>query len=211
MKLFRPTAAVALLLCAFSSATRAGDAGTVYTQLGTNGLGLGYATSIGNDWALRGQLNAYQRSFTGDVGDFGPAASLKLDLNLSSLQVVGDWYPGDSGFRLSGGLVLNNNKVSMTGTNATVGTQTGVNVDGEIKLSETISPYVGLGYSTKPKDARGFGFNMDLGVMFQNPKISLHAPGASQADIDAQLLKVQDSVNKLKAMPVLGVGMSYSF
>ena len=80
-------------------------------------------------------------------------------------------------------------------------------------MSDGITPYLGLGYSTKPKDAKGFGFVFDLGVMLQKPTATLAATGVgvTQADIDAQLVKVQDAIDKLKVFPVFGIGVSYSF
>ena len=49
--------------------------------------------------------------------------------------------------------------------------------------------------------------------MFQKPKVTMAATGVgvTQADIDAQTAKVQDAADKLKNMPVLGFGISYSF
>lgn len=207
----KTTAAICLAAGLLPIAATAGDAGTLYTSLSTNGIGLGYAVSMSEDWAARGQFNAYQRSFSGDVGDYGSNASLTADINLSTFQVLGDWYPGDSGFRFTGGLVLNNNKITLSGTGATVGSATNQTINSEIKMSDGVSPYLGLGYSTKPKYAKGFGFTMDVGIMFQNPKATLTASGASQADINAQLVKVQDAIDKLKNMPVLGLGVTYSF
>lgn len=209
MKFSKKIALLSLVLGTLSGAALAGDAGTLYTQIGSNGVGLGYAASVNKDWAVRGQYNTYKKSFSGDVGDFGASSALTMDISLNSLQVVGDWYPSDGGFRLSGGLVFNNNKITITGTGDVNGTSRVVNA--ELKMSDTVAPYIGLGYSTRPKDAKGFGFNFDLGVMFQKPKASLTAAGASQADIDAQTAKMQDAADKLKNMPVLGLGLSYSF
>ncbi len=203
---------VLALACASPLMAHAGDTGTVYTQLGTNGIGIGYAASVSDDWAVRGQINALpKQSFSGDVGDFGSTSKLTIDINWSSVQLVGDWYPGDSGFRLSGGLVFNNNKINISGTGEVNGKT--ATVDAEIKMSDSVAPYVGIGYSTRPKAAKGFGFNYDLGVMFQNPKSTLTATGAgvTPADIDAQNVKVQDAINKLKVMPVFGIGVSYAF
>ncbi len=211
MKFSKTAAAFVMGLSMLPFAASAGDSGTIYTQLSTNGLGIGYATSISEDWALRGQYNTYQRSFAGDVGDFGSTARLTADINLSTLQALADWYPTDSGFRMTGGVVFNNNKITLTGTGATVGSSTNQNVNAEIKMSDGLSPYLGIGYATKPKYAKGFGFNLDVGVMFQNPKATMTASGASQADIDAQLVKVNEAMDKLKYMPVVGMGLSYSF
>ena len=211
MHLQKSLAVLALAASVLPLSAQAGDAGTGYAQFSSNGLGLGYGKSINADWAVRGQYNTFKQSFSGDVGDFGAGSTLTVDLNLNSLQVLADWYPNETGFRVSGGALINNNKITVTGTNATVGSATVANVSADIKMSDTISPYVGIGYSTKPKDSKGFGFIMDLGVMFQSPKVSISAPGASAADIAAQEAKVLDAVNKLKTMPVFGIGVSYSF
>ncbi len=211
MQLSKKIVQLALVLGTLPMAALAGDSGTVYTQLGTNGLGIGYAASVSQDFAVRGQFNTFKQSFSGDVGDFGAGSSLTIDLNLNSVQLVGDWYPMDGGFRMSGGIVFNNNKITVAGTGNVNNKPASVNA--EIKMSDSVSPYVGLGYSTRPKDAKGLGFNMDLGVMFQNPKSTMTATGVgvTQADIDAQNAKVQDAIDKLKNMPVFGIGISYAF
>ena len=107
--------------------------------------------------------------------------------------------------------VFNNNKINLSGNGNVNGKPAAIN--GEIKMSDSLAPYLGLGYSTRPAAAKGFGFNFDLGVMFQNPKSTLTATGAgvTQADIDAQNLKVQEAIDKLKVMPVLALGVSYAF
>lgn len=211
MSLSKKITHLALVLGALPVAALAADYGTVYTQIGTNGLGIGYAASVAPNWAARGQFNSFKQSFSGDIGDFGSGSSLTVDINFSSVPLLADWYPGDGGFRVSGGVVFNNNKITMAG-NGNVNNKPAT-INAEIKMSDSISPYVGIGYATRPKDAKGFGFNYDLGVMFQNPKVSMTATGAgvTQADIDAQVTKVQDAMNNLKTMPVLGIGISYSF
>jgi hypothetical protein len=215
MKLSKSIAHIALIFTALPLVSLAADYGTVYTQISTNGLGIGYAASVAPDWALRGQFNSYKQSFSGNVGDFGSATTITADLNFNSVPVLADWYPNQSGFRVSGGIVFNNNKITIAGTGATVGTVSGATVNGEIKMSDSVSPYIGVGYATRPKDSKGFGFNCDFGAMFQNPSVTLTATSGGvpvpQADIDAQKAKVQDAVNNLKTMPVIGIGFSYSF
>ena len=212
MKLINKFAQIALVVAALPVAAVAGDMGTIYTQIGSNGLGLGYAKSVSQDWAVRGQYNALPKtSFSGDVGDFGSGNTLVVDIAWSSVQLLGDWYPSDGGFRVSGGVVFNSNKITLAGT-GTVNNVPGQTVNAEIKMSDSVAPYVGIGYSTRPKDAKGFGFTYDLGVMFQNPKSTLTATGTvTQADIDAQNAKVQDAIDKLKIMPAFSIGVSYSF
>jgi hypothetical protein len=210
--------ALGLALLSFSS--MAGDLGTIYTQLGTNGLGVGYGASVGDNWALRGQVNGLKRGFSAsEVGDFGSTSTINVDFNLSSVQLLGDWYPSSGGFRLTGGAVFNNNKLNVSGVGKVNNKDATVN--GEFKMSDGISPYFGLGYSSRPKAAAGFGFNFDLGLMSQNPKASLSATttgtGAGsglalpQSDIDAQTRKMQDAADNFKIFPAIGLGVSYSF
>jgi hypothetical protein len=177
-------------------------------------LGLGYAASLSPDWALRGQFNTFKQSFSGNVGDFGTGSVLTIDLNLNSVPLLADWYPGDGGFRLTGGLVFNNNKITIAGTGqvgASATTPVTSIINAEIKLSDSASPYFGIGYATRPKDAKGFGFNFDLGAMMQNPSVSLTATNATAADIEEQRVKMLDAVNNLKVMPVFGLGINYAF
>jgi hypothetical protein len=210
MKLTNKIAQIALAVAALPVAAVAGDMGTVYTQIGSNGLGLGYAKSVSQDWAVRGQYNALPKtSFSGDVGDFGAGNTLTIDIAWSSVQLLGDWYPGEGGFRVSGGVVFNNNKITLAGT-GTVNNTPNQTVNAEIKMSDSVAPYVGIGYSTRPKDAKGFGFTYDLGVMFQNPKATLTS-SAPASETAAQQVKVQEAIDKLKVMPALSIGVSYSF
>ena len=212
MKFFIKIAPIALVLAALPMTALAGESGTAYTTLSTNGLGLGYAASVNEDWAVRGQINALpKQTFTGDVGDFGSTSNLKLEIDWASAQLLGDWYPSTGGFRLTGGVVANNNKITVSGTSSVNNKPATINA--EIKMSNGIAPYLGLGYSAKPKEAKGFGFVLDLGVMAQTPKATLVATGTgvTKADTDAQLAKVQDAIDKFKVMPVFGIGISYAF
>lgn len=202
--------ALGLVMGAAPLLAQAGDAGTAYTQFGSNGLGLGFATSVSPDWAVRGQFNTMKLNYSGSVGDFGAGTTAEVKIDFNSVQLLGDWYPSGDSFRVSGGVVFNNNKITMAG-NANVNNAGVVAVNAEVKMSDGLSPYIGVGFGTKPKADRGLGFNMDLGVMFQNPKASLSAPAANPADVAAQLKNMQEAVDKLKYMPVLAVGISYSF
>lgn len=214
MRLANHLTKIALVLGTLPLAALAGDNGTVYTQLGTNGLGLGYAASVAPNWAVRGQYNYLNKQkYTGDVGDFGSGSSLTVEVDWNSLQLVGDWYPAGDGFRVTGGVVFNNNKITVTGQGK-IGNDTNLStVNAEMKMSDGVTPYLGIGYGMKPKADKGLGFNMDFGVMFQNPKATLNVTSttASATDIANERRDFQDAADKLKYMPVLSFGLSYSF
>ena len=199
------------LVLAIPFSVNAGDAGTVYTQLSSNGFGIGYAKSIAPDWALRGQYNKFDLDLpitpvvnesSIDVGS--------MSLNFSSIMALADWYPSERGFRLTGGLVFNNNKVS--GRLNDVNNKK-ANASFEVKMSDSISPYVGVGYSVRPQNAKGFGLNFDLGIMLQNPKVTLNITDTegTSTDVATEQSQLQDAYNELKYIPVLGFGINYSF
>lgn len=205
-------ALIAFLVGSLHGISVAGDAGVGYALVSTNGVGLGYAKSVGNDFALRGQINALPKtSYTGNVGDFGSNSSLNVDALWRSAQLVGDWYPSSTGFRLSAGLVVNRNKITLAGKGDVNGIAATVN--SEIKMHKGAAPYIGIGYSTRPKDASGWGFVFDLGVMRQDPKATLTATGVgiTAADIAKQTDKVNEAIRKLRNYPVVGIGVSYAF
>lgn len=206
------------LFVGFTPHVHAAEAGTVYTQVSTNGVGLGYATSVADDVALRGQYSYFSpSSYSGNVGDYGSSSTATANTQWSSASFLADWYPFTTGFRLSGGLVFTNEVVTVNATNATIGGLTGASgqtATGRINLSPNPAPYIGLGYMTRPKDAKGFGFNFDLGVIKLSPDVTLTSTGAipaTQAQINAQIANVQDAVKQLQYFPVLGLGLSYSF
>lgn len=214
MRLANHLTKIALVLGTLPLAALAGDNGTVYTQLSTNGLGIGYAASVAPNWAVRGQYNYLNKQkYTGDVGDFGSGSNLTVEIDWNSLQLVGDWYPAGDGFRVTGGVVFNNNKITVTGQGK-IGNDTNLStVDAEMKMSDGVTPYLGIGYGMKPKADKGLGFNMDFGIMFQNPKATLNVTSttASATDIANERRDFQDAADKLKYMPVLSFGLSYSF
>lgn len=212
MKLMKSITQIALLLFALPTAVMAGESGVLYTQISTNGLGVGYAKSVTNDVAVRGQINGFNHSYSGNVGDFGNAP-VDVQLKLATVMALGDWYPTDGGLRITGGLAINQNKIDLNAASATINGKPGVAATAEIKLGDSVSPYLGIGYATRPKDAKGFGFNFDLGVLFQNPTVhlTLSGGGVTQTDADAQLLKVKNAVDAFKHTPVVGLGVNYAF
>lgn len=214
MKLIHKLSAVALVLGVLPVAASAGDAGTVYTQLSSNGFGIGYAMSVSPSFAVRGQYNAFSKqSFSGDSGDFGSGSSVKAEMDWSSAMLAGDWYPAGDGFRVTGGVVFNNNKIAVTGQGK-IGDDTALStINAEMKMSNSPAPYLGIGYGVKPKMDKGLGFNMDFGIMFQDPKATLNVTTttASNADIAKERREFQDAADKFKYFPVLSFGISYSF
>jgi hypothetical protein len=149
-------------------------------------------------------------------------------LNFSSIQLFGDYYPfTSSSFRVTGGLVAQNNKFSVTSKpngsgNYTIdGTQYSANtvgsLNGEYKYANSIAPYIGIGIGKSTNE--GLGFNADLGVMFTgSPKVSLTASNPAfnsnpitRAQLDNQVRQTENDLRGFNVYPVLSVGLSYGF
>jgi hypothetical protein len=166
----------------------------------------------------------------GNVGFNRTDSGINYDsqLNLSSVQLFGDYYLfGGNSFRITGGLVAQNNRFSVTSKPSGSGTytidnqtfsasQVG-NLTGEFKYANSIAPYLGIGFGRATNE--GFGFNAELGVMFTGaPRVSLNASNpafnndpTTRGAIDNQIRQTENDLKGFNIYPVLSVGVSYGF
>jgi len=134
-----------------------------------------------------------------------------------------DVHPFGGGFRLSGGEMLNKNKIKLRADlNKSVqldGQDYSLSdLKGEVTFNET-APYLGLGYGNAVGADGRWHFACDFGVMFQgSPKVSASATAsdpALQAYVDEALArekaKIQDDANAFKYYPVISLGVSFRF
>ncbi len=216
------------LVCSllFLSSTPAAFADLGDVALGVKGgtLGLGGEVSAGLTPNINARVGFNSFNYSGNTTESHVTYDYKLKLN--SVPILLDWHPFEnSGFRLSGGLVINNNDVSATGTTQTTytigntiytGAQLG-SLTGKVDFNKT-APYAGIGWGDAVgKDAR-LSFSFNLGVMFQgSPKVTLVANGpvtalpAFQADLAQEQRDVQSKIDNLKYYPDLSIGIAYKF
>ncbi len=196
----------------------------VTARVGTLGIGLDVTKSFSPQ--IDGRLGINFGSLNVNRTDSGISYDSKL--NLSSIQLFGDYYPfGSSNFRVTGGLLSQSNKFSVTSTPSAGGTYTidntqfnasdVGNLSGEFKYANSIAPYLGIGFG-KPA-TEGLGFNADLGVMFTgSPKVTLDASNptfnnnpTTRAQIDNQVRQTENDLKGFNVYPVLSIGVSYGF
>ena len=196
----------------------------VTARVGTLGIGVDVNKS------LTPQLNGRLGFNFGNVGFNRTDSGINYDsqLNFSSVQLFGDYYPfSSSSFRVTGGLVAQNNRFAVTGkpsnnsTYTIAGNSYSVNdvgtLSGEYKYGNSIAPYLGIGIGKSSNE--GLGFNADLGVMFTgSPKVSLTASDATfnndpttRAQLDNQARQTENDLRGFNVYPVLSVGLSYGF
>lgn len=207
---------VAACVLLLGGAARAGES---YLGIGSTGLDVGYGFKLKPSTGLRVELNFLDlgRDFNSDGADY--AARLKF----SNLGAYVDYFLGDS-FRLTGGLLLGKRKLEGRGV-TTGGT---VRINGadypapageSVTVTDTLpstTPYLGLGFGHNHQPGSGWGFYADAGLALGKGDVKVVVtPGlvgaAGQANVDAEEAKVRDKLDKLKAYPVLKLGLSYTY
>ena len=185
-------------------------------------LGLGAEVNYGYSphWSVGVGYNGFTYSTDTDAGNI----NYDVDLELSSVSVLGNYHPWGGIFRFTGGVLINNNELSMTGTPSggtfDIGDQTytAANVG---QLNGLVSfhnwaPYLGVGWG-KQYGSR-FGLSADLGVAYQgSAAVDLSATGpiagdpAFQNDLRREEQQTEDDLSVYKYYPVLGLGVYFRF
>jgi hypothetical protein len=193
-------------------------------KVGTLGPGAELTVGLNEVLNTRIGLNKFWYTYeTTAENDNVAADDLSAKLDLHTLPLLLDWHPFKGGFRLSGGLILNSNKITLS-------TQPGdiidfddrefqvTSVDGVAEF-ESVAPYLGIGVGNAVSAEGNWHIVFDLGVMFQGePQIELSAVAANpaeQAALNAAVEKergdLQDDASPFKYYPVLATGISRKF
>lgn len=157
----------------------------------------------------------------------------KADLNLLNISTLADYHPWkNGGFRLTGGLVFQDNNIE--GTGKPNGGEIKINdqnykstteltsVKTKVSFGNSVAPYIGIGWGNAVKPGKRWGFSTNLGVMFAgSPKVEITPGFGTDAtpdlqqqinrNIEAERKKVQDDLNWLNIYPVFSIGVSYQF
>ncbi|MBI5918787.1 MAG: hypothetical protein HY849_05380 [Nitrosomonadales bacterium] len=193
---------------------------TAAAKISTLGFGVDVAFPMTDSIDGRVGLNGYNYGFNRTATTNGVATNYTGSLNLTSVEMLADWHPWESGFRVTAGLVYNGNKLSMTGvpTGGTINIG-GVNYatgGGTVNASvdfKKLVPYVGFGWGSAPKDS-GLSFAADLGILFQgtpNSNVTTNIAGVAAADIAQANADLKNSLKNFRYYPVASVGLGYTF
>ncbi|GAB2891301.1 hypothetical protein GCM10027046_20090 [Uliginosibacterium flavum] len=193
-------------------------------QIGTTGAGVDAAYAFNNLITARVGYSGYSYNKTSNYND----VDYDGKLTLSNIRTLAD-LSLPLGFRATGGLIFQGNKINLTGKpsggtytiNGTTYQASDVGqFDGQIKWKNSAAPYLGLGWGSV--SSTGIGFYADIGAMYQGKsKTTLNltcgtALDASQcaqlrADGEAERIKVQDKASKYQWYPVISMGLSIGF
>jgi hypothetical protein len=207
------------VVCVLSTA--AAHAVSSYGTVGLPGVVVGYAFSVNQQLGLRvdaGTPGSIPKNGTYDGVDFNGTATY------NRVGLVGDYFPFSGGFRFTGGLTIN--KASLDLKSHFDGT-TSVDINGHVVTPSasdyfnvtvkfpTVMPYLGLGWGHDERQ-KGLGFVADVGVSFGRASLSRDTNlvgqyGITNADVDAKLNTVRDSIGQLTWLPSASLGLSYRY
>jgi len=222
-----PRASIAVVVCALAAVGAGADEhrSAFAVSVGSPGVGVTLGRSVNGHFGARITGNFFEFRDDFRETDVTYDAALKL----RSLQALLDFHPFESAFRLSAGVVLNENRVEGTAlpnagsltingrgyASGDVGTLTARGDLGDRKVAS----YAGLGFGRTTGRSRVF-FMLDLGVIFQGtPHVSLSATGplASDAgfqnDLAAEVMDVNRDLDEpyFRYYPVIAIGLGFRF
>lgn len=230
-----PPFLIALGLSAWFAAAPA-HAGTFAAAARGASTGIGPELSLGLGATTRVRLALGAHDLERDVTVSG--VDYDGDLELRSALALLDWHPGGGGFRVSVGLSWNDNVLHATAPLAELFAddldelaRRGIDIRGldlgrargEAR-TEQLGPFLGVGWGSSPRAARGVFVTFDIGAHYQGrPESELRAettlpiddvPGArllldqliarEEAELDAE-------IEDYRIFPVVALGVGYRF
>ncbi len=214
----------ALTICSTQADSDGFSSGKWSVGMGISTLGVGadIAYKFNESFKVRGVVNYFQlsRKFSDDE------MTIRAKMRFFTAGILGDWHVLQNGFRVTGGLVYNGNRLNLNATPSRNFTING-RLYAPAQIGEAngylnfrpIAPYLGIGYDSSHEKKTGFSFKADLGLLFQGNvrgkinQISGLAANNAQAVNDAKDEVVREA-NKnrwLKTYPVISFGLNYKF
>ncbi len=194
---------------AVMAACGAAQAAGIGLRAGTTGIGADVAWSIAPTLSARLGYSALKWSQDVETSDVEYDGKLKL----SNLNGMIDFHPLGPVFRITGGVILNDNKYDVRGE------RFGGSLSGTVTPGRSAAPYLGIGWGTVA--GTGINFYADLGIMFMgSPKARLSAdcggltPGTCaslQSEVAAEQARLEDELKRFKYFPVLNLGLTIGF
>jgi len=192
---------------------------------GTLGIGAEIGVGLTDAIILRGGADYLKFNFDSTIDQ----VDYNMEPELKNASLLLDWHPFANGFRLTGGVYLNDNEINVDGTyrkdlipgqyQQYANLTDLAHVKGTVDFN-TFAPYAGLGWTSNHGE-KGWGVAFDLGIMFQGePKVSdLHAESPFGLEnhpevvrfLDEQKRAIEDDVDEFQYYPVATINLTYNF
>ncbi len=214
----------ALTICSSRAESDGFGSGKWSVGMGISTLGVGadIAYKFNESFKVRGMVNYFQlsRKFNNDE------VTLRAKMRLFTAGILGEWHLLRNGFRITGGLVYNGNRLNLKGTTSRSFTINGRTyaprdigeANGYLNF-RPIAPYLGIGYDSGHEKKTGLSFKADAGLLFQGnvrgkiDRISGLLASRTQAvnDTKDEIVKKANKNRWLKTYPVISFGLNYKF
>jgi len=191
-------------------------------KIGTLGIGAELTLGLLPHLNARVGLNGFTYNYDRKIDEI----DYDFDLNLFSGVLLADWHFLGSAFRLSAGLVLNQNELDLKARtdddyfiidDVAYSVEDVGDLNGTIDFND-ISPYLGIGWGNAVGENKRLCFFIDLGVLFQgSPQAEMSATGPIQSDPEFQRhlkneeKEIEDETENFKVYPVIAIGIAYKF
>ncbi|MEI8032528.1 MAG: hypothetical protein WCH05_04190 [Chlorobiaceae bacterium] len=224
----KPLRVICLLLAALASTIAAypalADTGEIGAGIKAGTPGIGPELTIGLTPFLNARAGYNALHFDGSTTESD--IMYHYSMKLKSCPILLDLHPiGNSGFRITSGIFINNNVLRATGapqTTYTIGNTTYPAADiGTLAGTVTFkhyAPFAGIGWGNAVGSKSSLSFAFDLGVIFQgSPDVALAANGVVasdplfKADLAREISSVKSKISDIKYYPVLSLGLAYKF
>lgn len=201
----------ACLVAFTASAASAQDAGDVSVAVGVSTLGanLEAAYQIDPSYRLRGALiGGIDFSYEESDAD----GEFEGDIQLGGLALIGDFYPLQNGWRVSGGLFFSHSELNATGTAEIdgVGPQA---VTTTAAFASDVAPMITTGYDLGFGD--GWSFNTEAGLIFTGGiDLDFTADDSliqDQVDADPDVQQAKADAEDISVYPYVSLSLSYRF
>lgn len=218
-KTWTGAAALAILL-----ATTGAHAREIYGDVGTEGVGIGYAQPLGTRDNIRVEVHGFKLSRSFSAGDTRYDGTARI----AHAGIYGDFFPAPTviPFRLTAGVLLGSDEINATATSLT---QTyaghlppGISLSGlnqpihATARFPAVRPYLGIGFGHTPVAKPGFSAFFDAGVAYGRPHFSYDVPAdvalfAGPKVVSEEEQQLEDKLKKLRFYPVVKLGVTYRF
>lgn len=195
----------------------------VGAKVSTLGVGVDLTTNVAENLNVRAGVQLAQYGVDAE----SDGVNYEADLELFSGLLTAEWHVFDGGFRINGGLLVHDNKVTGTGyatqdatytINDTVYTAADVGrLDAEISYN-SVAPYLGIGWGNPVSEGSNWTVSFDLGVAFMgSPSVDVSASGpiasnaSFMADLEQERKDLEDDLGSFSYYPVIALGLSYKF
>lgn len=194
----------------------------VNVKAGTLGAGVELSKGFSDKLSVGLAFNSYNLKTT----DTTNQVDYDYKFKLQTAGLLANYHPFSGIFRLTAGVFVNNNELSLTGK-PTAGSTYTINgasytaaevgsLTGKLTFSKT-APYLGLGWGSRPNGS--LGLTADIGALYQNsPKLALNSSGGTLSSnatflsqMEVERAKAESDLSSFKWYPVVSLGLYFRF